>query len=108
MQAKRRGIFWSIVAECLMRFFDYERESAVSTVLDFQRRLRDAPIETNPDVVYHEEPFTVAKNLAGRPDAALAEYRAPYERLVEQITQNYGHRKDSILYDPLTHEPPTR
>lgn len=102
MDDKQRGVFWSIVTECLIQFFDYQRDGAVSAVLDFQRRLLAAPNETNPEIVYHSEPFTLAQNLANQPDVNFQKYREPYLALIEQITRDYEYHKDSMLYYPLT------
>lgn len=62
---KRR--FWASVEDCLRGFHDCSRQEAKALIQAFQDNLDTAPLEVDPDLVYHAEPFDLACDLAQHP-----------------------------------------
>lgn len=86
MEANYAAEFWVAVAECLVRFHRFEPNSATQATQTFWDRLRDTPQpETFRDIVYHDEPWSIACNLAGKKDARLRPSDWPaYESILKQ------------------------
>ncbi|HEY0021374.1 MAG TPA: hypothetical protein VGB24_00630 [Longimicrobium sp.] len=79
--------FWAIVTDCLQAFHNFERDEAVLRVAGYRESIENPPLEQLPpagydaDLIFHEEPFYLASDLAGE-ELELAEYRNEYERIV--------------------------
>ncbi|HEX8317571.1 hypothetical protein [Longimicrobium sp.] len=63
--------FWAIVTDCLQAFHDFERDEAVLRVAGYRESIENPPLEQLPpagydaDLIFHEEPFYLASDLAG-------------------------------------------
>jgi hypothetical protein len=79
--------FWAIVTDCLQEFHHFERDEAVLRVAGYRESIENPPLEQLPpagydaDLIFHEEPFYLASDLAGE-ELELSEYRNDYERIV--------------------------
>lgn len=73
--------FWSVVAECLVRFHHKHPVIAAADVETFNARLERAPAGVRADMVFHAEPFDVACTIAGNP-LLVEDVRYDYERMV--------------------------
>lgn len=57
--------FWAATVECLVRFHGYTESRARDGVAAFRDRVSRAPISRPEEMVYHDEPFNVACDIAG-------------------------------------------
>jgi len=72
MDANLAAEFWSAVEDCLMRFHNCEASTAREKTHTLWERLRYTPQpDAFRDMIYHEEPWYIACNLAGREDVKL-------------------------------------
>ena len=83
LQAKDE--FWSVVEECLQEFHHLSPVDAVQKSRELRRKLKSPPpglpADLASEIIYHDEPFDVACDLAGQP-LDLAQYRAPYDAIL--------------------------
>lgn len=82
-----RNAFWEVVEECLVEFHQLPRQDAMIKALEFRRKVESPPPDIDGDIVYHEEPFYVACQLAGQcntqvMDRLLQSNRVKYESLL--------------------------
>ena len=85
MEANLAAEFWVAVEDCLVRFHRFEPGAAKQETHALWERLRQAAQPAGyRDMVYHEEPWYIACDLAGREDHALrrADWRA-YEDILK-------------------------
>lgn len=79
--------YWAIVIDCLERFHGFTHRQALSASRDLRDviespRYQDAPPPGyDSELFYHNEPFYVACDVAGR-ELDLHEHRAEYDMLV--------------------------
>lgn len=81
--------FWDIVVECLMKFHNLTPSEAHQKAIELRSRLRksDRPeaMVYPSGMVYHEEPFYIACNLAGRQLKLLnSEYQERYNAILQR------------------------
>lgn len=95
--------FWAIVTDCLQAFHNFGRDEAVLRVAGYRESIESPPLEQLPpagydaDLIFHEEPFYLASDLAGA-ELELAEYRNEYERIV---AARYGSAERAALIPRL-------
>ena len=84
--------FWGAVEDCLIEFHHIPRNDAAQKVTDLWRRLanitstKSSSSECQPafdDMIYHEEPWYLACNLANE-EIPLEPYREAYEQILKQ------------------------
>ena len=64
--------FWAAVADCLLRFHRFDAEAAERSVQALRERLEtELPAGPFHEIYLHEEPWTVASNLAGDEESRL-------------------------------------
>jgi hypothetical protein len=79
--------YWTIVTDCLERFHDFSHWEALSASRDLRDVIESPRYEDSPppgynsELFYHNEPFYVACDVAGR-ELNLDEHRAEYDELV--------------------------
>ena len=56
--------FWSVVAECLVRFHGYPAPLADEEVAESRSYLSEAHPGLRTDMVFHAEPFDIASRIA--------------------------------------------
>jgi hypothetical protein len=67
-----------MVVDCLVEFHDMRRTEAKQLVSEFKANLQALPPEIDRDIVYHDEPFNVACDLAGN-DLPSGRYDEQYD-----------------------------
>jgi hypothetical protein len=60
-----KDAFWSVVEDCLKRFHDHGEARAHQSALDLRRQVESPPPGIDGELIYHDEPFYVACDLAG-------------------------------------------
>ena len=78
--------FWDVVVECLVEIHGRDFEKANQLVHSFRSNLRQTRKEVQGHaiiLVYHEEPFYVACNLADN-EQSRSEFNAKYEKILER------------------------
>jgi hypothetical protein len=80
--AQQAEAFWSVVAECLIRFHSYPVAQAAQEVAEFRAYLVEAPGGMRKGMVFHAEPFDVASRIADS-SLPLSEVLEEYEMLME-------------------------
>lgn len=89
------GLYWTVVEDCLVKFHSFSREDAVKRVRDYLNRLAThlASLPWNAvnseeqhkydDMIYHEEPWYVACNLA-QTQIPIESYVAAYHEILRR------------------------
>ena len=75
--------FWTVVEECLQEFHHLSPVEAVEKGRELRRKIRTPPPGILGEIIYHDEPFDVACELAGRP-LDLAQYRTQYDAILSR------------------------
>ncbi|HEX8670966.1 MAG TPA: hypothetical protein VF710_03720 [Longimicrobium sp.] len=57
--------FWLATIDCLVRYHGLTHEEARSGVATFRHRIAQSPLPNPDEMVYHDEPFNVACDIAG-------------------------------------------
>ncbi len=78
--------YWGIVAECLTEFHHIPRPDATFKVEAFRDSLQTARGRARIDMVFHENPFVIANDLAGG-HLDYEDYRAQFEELMAWATR---------------------
>jgi hypothetical protein len=77
--------FWDVVKECLVEFHKFNHADAHSKAMDLRHRLRESDRPKDmvypSHLVYHEEPFYIACNLADR-KLELEDYGEKYRTIL--------------------------
>lgn len=60
-----RNEFWQVVEDCLVEIHGRARTEAIVLSLDLRRTYESDPERYGADLIYHDEPFYVACDLAG-------------------------------------------
>jgi hypothetical protein len=97
-----KNAFWAIVADCLETFHGYSPETARCRVQKFRERVENppAPFEEDGELIYHDEPFYIANDLAQR-ELPVNEHGDEYARIMArhyapaEALANLGDRKKS-------------
>jgi hypothetical protein len=92
--------FWHAVADCLVEFHQVPRVTADELVKDLLRRLSAATetveLSRFRDMIYHEEPWYIACNLAGE-SLPLERFWQPYRTIVVRNGLTAGIRHIDYL-----------
>jgi hypothetical protein len=56
--------FWAIVEDCLVAFHGMSKGTAHGKTNAFRKKVRNPPEGISGDIIYHEEPFYVACDIA--------------------------------------------
>lgn len=88
--------FWAVVKECLIQFHGFSHVAAVARVADVRSRLDQLASSSSEEIkrgertfdgmIYHEEPWYIACNLAGK-EIPLTPNRAAYEQIIASVEQ---------------------
>jgi hypothetical protein len=70
LDLRAKDAFWSVVVDCLAEFHEMDRPRAQGAATELRARIESAPVGFNADIIYHEEPFYVACDLAGIHDTS--------------------------------------
>ena len=85
LQAKDE--FWSVVEECLQEFHHLSPLDAVQKTRELRRKLKSPPpglpAVLAGEIIYHDEPFDVACDLAGQ-QLDLAQFRSQYDAILSR------------------------
>ena len=73
--------YWSAVCECLVQFHHQSPQEAKAAVEQYQQDILVAM--SDPSLVYHEEPFHLANEIADE-DIALSGHREAYSRVLQR------------------------
>ena len=76
--------FWKAVEACLVQFHHFQSPDAKQAIKHFQKKLKDASPPLGGEMVYHEEPFYLACDLAGQ-QLDLASHRESYDKVLEDV-----------------------
>jgi len=82
-----KEIYWTRVAECLVTFFGWSPEQARRRVTEHRAQFDAEPDEEMQVLVYHDEPFYVARDLAGcdyTVDLDSPERAATYDAILDR------------------------
>jgi len=66
MTQKEKDRYWLVVRECLVAFHGQKRLIANARVNFYRARIDSAEPQIASDVFYHNEPFDIACDIAGR------------------------------------------
>jgi hypothetical protein len=83
MTQKEKDSYWLVVRECLVAFHDQKRLIANAHVNFYRARIDSAEPRIASDIFYHNEPFDIACDIAGRDLLMNEDLFAKYERILE-------------------------
>jgi hypothetical protein len=83
-----KDAFWSVVQDCLVEFHKMDPSRAQTAAMGLRARIESPPGGINGDMIYHEEPFYVACDLAGMHDTSskdrlLSKNRSKYDSILD-------------------------
>jgi metal-sulfur cluster biosynthetic enzyme len=78
-----KDAFWGVVEDCLVEIHHTPRWQAQALVKDLRKKIEQPPAGLQGDIIYHDEPFDVACDLAGN-SLGLSPYRQKYETILSQ------------------------
>jgi hypothetical protein len=79
---KNKAAFWGAVEDCLVEFHNLSRDVAHEKSATFRECIEALPRRTTEDIIYHEEPFYLACDLAGQ-RFELDPYRERYYQILD-------------------------
>ncbi len=65
---RAKSLFWASVRGCLVKFHSYPKNRARIEAASLRGKIERLPREVDGDVIYHDEPFYVACDVAGMHD----------------------------------------
>ncbi len=74
--------FWLVVVDCLATFHNWPIERATEGVSKFEKKLLSKVSASEFGLIFHEEPFQVACEIAGKP-TDIASHRTRYEAILK-------------------------
>jgi hypothetical protein len=74
--------YWQVVETCLIRFHHFEPKEAVKAATGFRKGLYEAM--SNPLLLYHEEAFYTACDIADH-DLEPDDFGSEYEEILTQV-----------------------
>lgn len=83
LDPRAKDSFWQVVSDCLRDFHSFDAAKAQSECNDLRRRVEQSPIGIGGEVIYHDEPFDVACDIAGS-KLDLAKHRKPYDLILQR------------------------
>ena len=89
-----RDAYWAIVKECLIRFYDLDQREADARMAELYKEMEDAPAGIDTDVVYTNEAFHLAGELAGR-EMDFRPFWAEYVAMMDRIYAAYLDSADA-------------
>lgn len=75
--------FWGAVEDCLVDFHKLSRPDAQARVNDLRCRIAQPPSGLSGEIIYHDEPFDVACDLAGK-HLSLPQHRSQYDGILQR------------------------
>jgi hypothetical protein len=57
--------FWNVVEDCLVEFHGLPKATAIERTTKLRKELKSMPPDEDSNLIYHEEPYFVAADLAG-------------------------------------------
>ncbi len=87
--AAEKLAYWGAVEDCLVHFHQLSKPMAHGKTNALRRKLASLPTDIDADIIYHDEPFYVACDIAGMHDIPdqerlLGQSRAEYQSLMDQ------------------------
>lgn len=88
LNRSEKAAFWQAVTDCVVHFHHQSRAAALRKVRDLRRKLETSKVIGVGEIIYHDEPFYVACDVAGMHDIAnqeelLQQYRTEYRSILE-------------------------
>lgn len=83
IDAQAQDAFWGSVEDCLMDFHNLSRLDAQKRVNDLRSRIAQPLSGLAGEILYHDEPFDVACDLAGK-RLSLPQHRGQYEGILQR------------------------
>jgi hypothetical protein len=75
--------FWQVVRACLIQFHRFSKAKASEKVLALRKETESPPPGLRGDLIYHEEPFYVACDIA-KEQLDISEYRYKYDAILNR------------------------
>lgn len=83
LSRRAKDTFWRVVEDCLVIIHQLAPADARMRTNDLRVRVENPPRGIFGDLIYHDEPFDVACDLAGK-KLDLANYRSIYDQILSQ------------------------
>jgi hypothetical protein len=83
LDSRAKDSFWRVVADCLVEFHAFDPATAQSESNALRQRIEQSPLGICGDVIYHDEPFDVASDIAGK-KLDLSQYRSQYDLILQR------------------------
>jgi hypothetical protein len=83
LDPRAKDSFSQVVVDCLIEFHGRDPAAALSESNALRQQVEQAPLGICGDVIYHDEPFDVACDLAGT-KFDLAQHRSRYDLILQR------------------------
>jgi hypothetical protein len=83
LDPRAKDSFWQVVADCLVEFHSLDPTSAQAQSDALRQGIAQSPPGICGDIIYHDEPFDVACDIAGK-KLDLARYRGRYDLILQR------------------------
>ena len=83
IDARAKDSFWGVIEDCLVEVHKLSRADAHAKTNDLRTRIERPPPGISSEPFYHEEPFDIACDLAGR-ELKLSRYRKQYDAILKR------------------------
>jgi hypothetical protein len=80
---RARDSFWGVVRDCLVTFHDVPATRAGRLCGQRRSEVESRPRGVSRDIFYHNEPFDVACDLAGK-ELDITQFRSEYDRILDE------------------------
>ena len=77
------ALYWGVVEDCLVEIHGMKRPEARQRIAELQSWMVSLPPGIDGDIIYHDEQFNVACDLAGR-DLSQDDYQQQYDEIVDR------------------------
>ena len=77
------ALYWGVVEDCLVDIHGLGRAEARKRIADFKAWMASLPPDIDGDIIYHDEQFRVACDLAGRV-LSQDDYQRQYDQIVDR------------------------
>jgi hypothetical protein len=84
--------FWAIVRDCLTQIYRLSPSDATRGVEGLRARIESPPAGVSGELIYHDEPFSVACDIAGDHDATLKNKKMEEFRETYAIIREHHNR----------------
>lgn len=78
-----KDAFWGVVEDCLVEIHKLAHVDAQARVSNLRNKVDQPPVGLSSEIIYHDEPFDVACDLANK-RLSLPQHRNQYDAILQR------------------------